>query len=147
MAGEASEFCFVYDSTKEVFDKRWPAWPELPDWRNTQFTKPPLMSVIVAPVPGNAASLFAEHYGGRMFRDVCYNSVRVERQEGLRPGDICHAAQMILRRHKKMLKEHREDGRLVEHLEEFDDDVDIVEFWIEVEVRRAVASTLAPGEA
>lgn len=133
--GEVYDKYFIYVSTLPMFKERW---PDFPPWRNMQLAQPPLMSIIVRPTPGNLACLFAEQYGGKMFRDVCYDGLRVERAEGLRVGDLCHALHMIFRRHKKMLQWHQSEGLLVRgplgDLQDEDyEDEELVEFRIQLE--------------
>ena len=75
-------------------------------WRGMQITYPPLKTLVVHPIPGNAACLYAEYYGGRMFWDVCYDGVLVENPGGATFGDLFEVLEMIMKRQKKMLKAH-----------------------------------------
>jgi hypothetical protein len=77
--------------------------------------------------------LYAEYYGGRMFWDVCYDGVLAKNPSGVTFRDLFHVLKMIMKRHKKMLKGHRDNGALVKHLEDFDEDTDCLEFYLEVQ--------------
>lgn len=110
-------------------------------WRAMQVAQPPLKALIVLPFPGNPACLFAEHYGGEMFWDVCYDGVLVKYPSGVTFRNLFRTLKMILKRHKEMLKEHREDGLLVEHLEDFDEDIDSLQFNLLIKAGEAVCAS------
>ena len=118
--------CFHYEKSKPILQRHGKSW------RKMQIAQPPITSLIVNPFVGNAACLFAEHYGGGWFDLACYHGVLIKKPSGLTFGHPIKTLNEIVRKHNGLLWLHRREGELIEHLEDFDDgeDVDDLDFHL-----------------